>query len=1043
MIDDDDELFFDDDDMPVTNSVSKFLDKIIYNVLCKRKHKNVSDDLFFNNVKDHESVLTGTWRAIFNTKYREYREYRESLSGADRDNVSRYFLPSDFLTEEDAAHIMQKMVENCPWVKEAWVLSPHTKVVADLLDIDHNETIILNLALAIPTLDYGHRDIFERMMYNEDFRVPSRCYSVLFGIPENQMQRSLNGFLMASGFLVPSVSPKGLHTIDSILSDAFTNPALTRESIETFLFPSNITTDLTIENYSHLEDEIKITESIINKGLERETVGMNVMLWGLPGTGKTECAIVLAKNNNWNLKIIGDISAGDSQEKSRAQRITSLRVAMKLYSRNKDTVLLFDEMEDLFRGQKNDNFSKAFVNRIIETTKTPIIWTTNAIEEGGRNALAEIGSAVLRRMVYNICFEVPPVTARKSMWKGYNEKYKLNIEEKVLNNLAETYDMVPALINNAAKITSMSGISTDKIPDVLSSLDTLMHFGNKRTFDVKALERDYAPYNTALSNTDLDLDHLADRLIKVKKLKWNMCAYGAPGTGKAQPLYSKIATPGGWITMGDVVVDSVVLTPDGKSAKVTNVFPQGNKPIFRITFYDGRQAESCGEHLWRVYNKDWASDKILTLIEIQHRLKNNSGSLYIPLSKPIEFLGSRLPIHPYVVGALIGDGSYTQPGVQFTSADQEIIDHMSINLPDGCSLSKYQKKYGYGVIGIRPLLDGIGMFIGTKSEIKSIPRMYIEATVAERYELLRGLMDTDGTVGKISKEITYSTSSFLLAMDVIELVRSLGGWCKISKKLNGLESYTLSIRHPEPHKLFNLSRKKSRVSSSYQYSAMKLRIKDVEYIGEHEAQCIMIDHPDHLYITDDCVVTHNSHYGRHLAERLGKKLIIKEASDILGMYVGENEKNIRDAFKQARDEERILLIDEGDSFLRSRKLAKQSWEASLTNTMLVEMEKHNQPFILTTNLMTDLDEAAMRRFNFKIKFDFVKPTQAKKLFLAFFGMEAPDEIEKNYVLAPGDFATVKENVDLFEIDDPKEIYTMLLAECALKPQQGKQIGFSK
>ena len=704
----DDEDFL-DDDVPATNSVAKFLDKIVYNVLCRRRAKNISDDLFFNNVKDHECVLTGSWRTLYNARYREYREYREKLQGADRDNMSRYLLPSDFLKEEDLTQIMEKMVEDCPWVKEDWTISPHTRVVADLLDIDANELLILNLALALPNLDYNHRDLFDRMMYNEEYRVPSRCYSALFNVPEPAITKSLNGFLMSSGFLVASSVPKGLHVIDSMLAEAFTNPSLTRESIESFLFPSSIKTELTIENYEHLEKELKITESIINMGLERLTVGMNVMLWGLPGCGKSEVALVLAEKNGWNLKMIGDISAADSQEKSRAQRITSLRVAMKLYARSKDTVLLFDEMEDLFRGQKNENFSKAFVNRIIETTTTPIIWTTNSLKE--------IGSAVLRRMVYNVCFEIPPVTARRAMWNTYNKKYDLKIDENVINSLAETYDMVPALINNAAKITSMSGIPTEQIPDVLASLDTLMNFGFKRKFDDKSNHRDYAPYDTSLSNTDLDLKRLSDQLEKAKP-NWSLCCYGAPGTGKTQ-------------------------------------------------------------------------------------------------------------------------------------------------------------------------------------------------------------------------------------------------------------------------------------------------------------------------------------FGRYIAERLGKKIIVKRASDILGMYVGENEKNIAEAFKEAKDQGRVLLIDEGDTFLRSRKLATRSWEASMTNEMLTQMESHNQPFILTTNLMDDLDEAALRRFTFKVKFDFVKPSQAAALFVSFFNAEPPEAILNNHLLAPGDFANVKAKVDILGVTDPKEIYEMLEGEVALKPQKSKPIGFSK
>jgi SpoVK/Ycf46/Vps4 family AAA+-type ATPase len=184
-----------------------------------------------------------------------------------------------------------------------------------------------------------------------------------------------------------------------------------------------------------------------------------------------------------------------------------------------------------------------------------------------------------------------------------------------------------------------------------------------------------------------------------------------------------------------------------------------------------------------------------------------------------------------------------------------------------------------------------------------------------------------------------------------------------------------------------------------------------------------------------------SEFGRYVAKKIGLKVIFKRASDLLGMYVGENEKNIAAAFKEAKNEGRVLLIDEGDTFLRSRHLATRSWEASMTNEMLTQMESHTHPFILTTNLMKDLDEAALRRFTFKIKFDFVKPEQAKKLFLAFFGKEAPKAIENNHLLTPGDFANVKAKADILEITDVNELYEMLMQEVELKPQNSKPMGF--
>ena len=137
---------------------------------------------------------------------------------------------------------------------------------------------------------------------------------------------------------------------------------------------------------------------------------------------------------------------------------------------------------------------------------------------------------------------------------------------------------------------------------------------------------------------------------------------------------------------------------------------------------------------------------------------------------------------------------------------------------------------------------------------------------------------------------------------------------------------------------------------------------------------------------------------------LGKKVLFKRASDLQSMWVGECEKNIAAAFKEAADEEMVLIIDEGDSFLRNREHARASWEVSQVNEMLSQMEMITQPFFLTTNLIKDLDPASMRRFTFKAKFDFMQPDQSARLFAQYFGCEAPDEIRRNDFLTPGDFA---------------------------------------
>ncbi len=109
--------------------------------------------------------------------------------------------------------------------------------------------------------------------------------------------------------------------------------------------------------------------------------------------------------------------------------------------------------------------------------------------------------------------------------------------------------------------------------------------------------------------------------------------------------------------------------------------------------------------------------------------------------------------------------------------------------------------------------------------------------------------------------------------------------------------------------------------------------------------------------------------------------------------------------------------------------------------MLSQMEMITQPFVLTTNLMRDLDEASLRRFTFKVKFDFLKPEQATRLFKAYFGYDAPSAILRNDILTPGDFATVLKKMKILNLDNAETIYSMLVEECDLKPQKTKEIGF--
>ena len=190
----------------------------------------------------------------------------------------------------------------------------------------------------------------------------------------------------------------------------------------------------------------------------------------------------------------------------------------------------------------------------------------------------------------------------------------------------------------------------------------------------------------------------------------------------------------------------------------------------------------------------------------------------------------------------------------------------------------------------------------------------------------------------------------------------------------------------------------------------------------------------------------------HIAHELQLPLMIRQASDIMSKYVGETEQNMAKMFEEAQAEKTVLLLDEADSFLRSRKMAERSYEVSEVNEMLQGMERFTGVFICTTNLFGDLDEAALRRFTFKIQFKPLTPLQRVRMFIAeALGGDAPrltDEQRSRLMqlacLAPGDFAAVKRQVDVLgEAFEPDEFLSQLEAEHRVKPdvRQQRGIGF--
>ncbi len=190
--------------------------------------------------------------------------------------------------------------------------------------------------------------------------------------------------------------------------------------------------------------------------------------------------------------------------------------------------------------------------------------------------------------------------------------------------------------------------------------------------------------------------------------------------------------------------------------------------------------------------------------------------------------------------------------------------------------------------------------------------------------------------------------------------------------------------------------------------------------------------------------TGKSAYAKHLAEEVKMSLVTKKASDLLGSYVGETERNIAAAFDEAKDKSAVLLLDEVDSFLNSREGHNQTWESTMVNEMLTQMENFDGVFIATTNFNKKLDHAVARRFDFKIKLDYLKPEQSIKMFKQLspsITQKTKSKLEKLANLTPGDFLVAARKCALVGKLDEHVVLNYLQQESAYKSPKTSTLGF--
>lgn len=360
---------------------------------------------------------------------------------------------------------------------------------------------------------------------------------------------------------------------------------------------------------------------------------------------------------------------------------------------------------------------------------------------------------------------------------------------------------------------------------------------------------------------------------------------GYSSSRKALTLDTPILTESGFVPMGDIKVGSKLFDENGNPCCVTGVYPQGEQEVYRVHFADGTFVDCCGDHLWKyklrsdIYKgKVW---RIGTTREmILHRARVKHGyNLCIPVAKAIQTPNIELPIDPYVLGCLLGDGGFTTDQVSFTNPEHDILHEVNVRLSEwgvfrhhrstNCQFAFTATKRIHGRNPLNQALRNLGL-MGKRGEDKFIPQIYLNAGTKQRLELLKGLIDTDGTVTKYGTT-HFNTGSKLLKDGIIYLARSLGFRCTYSYQCNEAKygMYCVNIC-TDTNRIFSSAKHKSRyskrVKKSRKYNYDVLKITQIEKLDKkEEMQCITVDSPYKTFICKDFIVTHNTWFAIQMA----------------------------------------------------------------------------------------------------------------------------------------------------------------------------------
>ena len=478
-------------------------------------------EIFYVDSEIYELTTLWTLRTIFNLGGE-----RELLRSGCDDVLDFLGIESKEPKKEEIQNLKNKLE-----------ILEKSQISCEIKDLEHN----LNLLQANLGLNSAERDIlrFVAIMYN--YEVISNACSLLGDLNNIQATKAISKILnlrfsdVQKAFKKDGIFAKtsivklenNVHNLkykidvinNNFMCDLFVKCESMDEIFESAIKPCS-KTNLTTKNYPHIKEDMKILLSFLKNAVSKKQKGVNVLLYGSAGTGKTELSKVIASELNLKLyEVAYDDEYGYATED---RRLRSYCLAQSVLSAGSN-LLMYDEAEDIFNTNNDEKrqYGKAFINRSLETNEVPTIWITNNI--------LDMDEAVVRRFNLAIEIGIPTEDVRAKIIKKYSENL---IDSKLVKKLAKNRFVAPAVVSNASLVVSN-----------LNTKDKNKAFERVISNTLKAqgydeIEKDEKPsvdlpssYDPNFVNSDCDLTELMQGIKASKNAR--ICLYGVPGTGKS------------------------------------------------------------------------------------------------------------------------------------------------------------------------------------------------------------------------------------------------------------------------------------------------------------------------------------------------------------------------------------------------------------------------------------------------------------------------------------------------------------------------------